>query len=550
MSNSRISAAVLAVILWLGCFYGLGAAGVFDLDEGLYTTVSRQMVDSGDWLIPKIGSQVFFDKPPLIYWLQAASIKIFGATPFAVRLPSALAAAFTTLALYWWARKRGARNIGWLAAGIFALSPLTIALSRQAITDSLLTLWFTLAVIGWIEGNRGSRRGYILMAAACGLATMTKGAIGILLPGVAFFIRMIIMRDFKELKRVPWIPAAGVYLLIVLPWHLALFSASGSEFINEYIVHQQMARFLGKDFAHNQPVWFYIPILLIGGFPWSAVVPVAWLNGIRSRNTDDEPCGGEWMMWALWAGVVVGFFSISKSKLPGYVQSALPAVSILAARRLIDKQAKTLSKLECVLAGIGGALFGGLLTAAGALGRLWQSQTDVVLNGKPAPPAVVDALSAIYPFTLPAGIVFLFGTVIIILRRRSVSQMIATGMLTGAAFAALAGGIGLSVWSRYNIDPLHSLAETTVPALERGEKLIIYGFERRRPSLLFITGHTDKVIEIDDTDKPSEPDALRREVMRLKSGYILTGGDTELPTFPGRLHQKSKAGRWTLWRFH
>lgn len=549
MSNSRISAVALAAILWLGCFYGLGAAGVFDLDEGLYTTVSRQMLDSSDWLIPKIGSQVFFDKPPLLYWMQAISIRVFGATSFAVRLPSALAAMFTALALYWWARKRGARNIGWLAAGIFALSPLTIALARQAITDSLLTLWFTLAVIGWIEGNRGKRWGYILMAAACGLATMTKGTIGVLLPGAAFFIRMIIMRDFKELKRVPWIPAVGLYLLIVLPWHLALFITSGSEFINEYIVHQQMARFLGKDFAHNQPVWFYIPILLIGGFPWSAVVPVAWLNSIRSRNTDAEPNGEEWMLWALWAGVVVGFFSISKSKLPGYVQPAIPALSILAARRLAGTPTKALARLECALVGIGGALFGGLLTVAGTLGRLWQSQTDIMLNGRPVPPAVADALSAVYLFTLPSGIIFLFGTAIIILRRKAVQHVVVTGIITGVAFAVIAGGVGLSAWSKYNIDPLHSLARITIPALEKGEKLIIYGFERRRPSLLFITGHTENVIEIDDTAKPNEPEALRREVVRSKSGYILAGADTEFPVLPGRLYKESKTGKWTLWRF-
>ncbi|MEN6372536.1 MAG: glycosyltransferase family 39 protein [Armatimonadota bacterium] len=535
-------------VLWLGCFYGLGAAGVFDLDEGLYTTVSRQMADSGDWLIPKIGTQVFFDKPPLLYWLQAGSIKLFGPTSFAVRLPSAAAAALTALALLWWARRRGLEGTGRLAAVIFAFSTLTIGLSRQAITDSLLTLWFTLSIIGWIEGNRGKRWGYILMAAAAGFATMTKGTIGILLPGAAFVLRMIITRDFKELKRIPWVAALGLYLLIVLPWHLALWRANGSAFINEYIVHQQMARFLGKDFAHNQPFWFYLPILLIGAFPWSAVMPIAWWQGIRSGHLNDKNTG-EWSMWAIWAAVVVGFFSISASKLPGYVQPALPALSILAARRLLDEKTKSLARLECVLTVIGGMLLGGLFTTAGVLGKLWQSQAGVMLGGKPVPPAAADALVVMYPFALSTGILFLCGTIVIILRQKVVPQVITAGALTGAIFAMLAGSIGLSAWSSYNIDPMHTLARKTIPAIERGEKLIIYHFERRRPSLLFVTGHADRVIEIDNTAKPNEQDALKREVSQAAGGYILTERSVELPSLGCILRRESTSGRWSLWQF-
>lgn len=540
---------VFLVVLWLGCFYGLGAAGVFDLDEGLYTTVSRQMVDSGDWLIPKIGSQVFFDKPPLVYWLQAGSIKLLGPTSFAVRLPSAIAAALTALALLWWARRRGSERVGRLAAVIFVLSPLTIGLSRQAITDSLLTLWFTLTVIGWIEGNRGERWGYILMAAAAGFATMTKGTIGILLPGAAFILRMIIMRDFRELRRVPWITVIGLYLLIVLPWHLALWRVNGSAFINEYIVHQQMARFLGKDFAHNQPFWFYIPILLIGAFPWSALMPIAWIRNIRFGRSEGENTGGEWTMWAIWATVVVGFFSASASKLPGYVQPALPALSILAARRLLDEGTKSLTRLECALTAIGGMILGGIFASAGAMGKLWQSQVDVMLSGKPVPATVVEALITMYPFALSVGALFLLGTVVIILRRKAISQVITIEALIGATFATLAGSVGLPAWSGYDIAPLHSLARKAVPALERGEKLIIYRFEDRRPSLFFIAGHTGRVVEIDSTDKPNESEALKREVSQAKNGYILAGRSIELPPMGCRLRRESTAGRWILWRF-
>jgi 4-amino-4-deoxy-L-arabinose transferase-like glycosyltransferase len=175
--RNRIPLLILAIVLWLGCFHGLNAAGIFDRDEGLYATASRQMLESGDWIVPRTGPEVRFAKPPLIYWFQAPAIYLLGPTPVAARLPSALAAALTALALWWWARRHGAKRAGWLAAMIYVLCPLAMGLARQGIIDSLLALCLTLTIIGWIEAYQGDRRWYLLMAAGASFATLAKSVL-------------------------------------------------------------------------------------------------------------------------------------------------------------------------------------------------------------------------------------------------------------------------------------------------------------------------------------------------------------------------------------
>ncbi|MGI8734627.1 MAG: ArnT family glycosyltransferase [Pyrinomonadaceae bacterium] len=166
----------MGLLLAFVCFAGLNRFALIDLvDEGIYASIARQMLDSGDWITPRYGSTIFFYKPPLTYWFQAFFIYFLGATPLAARLPSALGAFLTGLSIYGWARSRGALRVGRIAATVYMCCPLVaFGLARIAMMDRLVTLFFTLAVIGWIEGYSGERKGYFLMAIGMGLATMTK----------------------------------------------------------------------------------------------------------------------------------------------------------------------------------------------------------------------------------------------------------------------------------------------------------------------------------------------------------------------------------------
>lgn len=545
LTQRLLPVALPIVAVGIGCFFGLGAAGLFDLDEGLYATAARQMVESGDWLVPRVGTGVFFDKPPLTYWLQALSMEIFGFTPLAARLPSALAAALTAWLLWQWAQRRQLHRIGWLALIIYPLCPLTMGLSRQAIMDSLLTLWFTLAVFGWIEGYTGDRRWYWLMAVGAGLATMTKGLIGLLLPGLALVLWIVIRRDWAELRRIPWLSALGIYLLIVLPWHLAVWNAAGDLFVQEYIVRHHVRRFLGQEFGHVAPFWFYIPLLLVGMYPWSAFVPIIGWQTLSGWRCERQKLCCAWAMWVLWATVVFVFFSLSKSKLPGYVLPAVPALCLLVAVRLqsLWTVKNGLRVGEAALMGFTGLLLSAIFALVGVLGWQWQGTGGASLLGQDVPRDVVAGVAQMAPFALMLSGLFLLSVLFLFLRWASTPRVAGTAVLTGLIFAFLVGHEGLPRWSAYDIAPLHRLAQSLVPALDEGAQVLVYAFEPSRPSVRFIMGHPELISE------PGTPQELLQAIQGAQRSYILAEKLRELPAdLPCSPVREREDGRWIVYR--
>ena len=168
------------------------------------------MVTSGDWITPRVGTMVYLGKPPLFYWSQAVFIKLLGPTVLAARLPSALAVALTSLSLWWWFKRRDDELTGWLAGMFYALAPLAAGLAHIAMTDALLTLWLVIAILGAIDGYCGRRGGYLVMGIGAGLATMTKGPLGFILPAGTLLLWLLWWRRLSELRQ-PMI-FAGVIL--------------------------------------------------------------------------------------------------------------------------------------------------------------------------------------------------------------------------------------------------------------------------------------------------------------------------------------------------
>jgi hypothetical protein len=545
--------AFLGVVLWVGCFSALNKSELNDsVDEGMYATAARWMVDTGNWLTLRgLGAEIVFDKGPLTYWCQAVSTRLLGATPVAVRLPSALAAALTALALWQWARRRISERAGLLAAALYALCPLTVGLARLAMTDSLLTLWLTLTFIGLIEGYRSDRRGYLLAAAGAGLATLTKGVIGFLLPGAVMGLWLLVRRDFRELRRVPWLGAVSLFLLLVLPWHLAMWWAHGNAFIQEYFVRRHLQRFLGQGYKFSFPFWFYLPVLLLGAFPFSVLVPAAWWQSFRHWRSERQELKCAIAMWAVVSLVVVAIFSLSKSKLPQYAQPALPALSLLVAVRLDAswRAKRGLSVIEAVCLGLTGVLLGELLVASGVLGWQWSAQPAPTLEDSLTIFSFAIKKSAFLALLAPQlvilGSVLLMGTVSILsfckTTARAFSVMILMSMITAVTIAHFAR----SAWSDYyHSAQLNQLGLQTLPALERGEQLILYDLgSPTRYSLRFLLGHID---QITDT---SESGVLLRTEQEHRHGYIITSRNNLLPRGAGTVQKESRAGKWLLWRF-
>ena len=555
---------LLSLILYFICFFRLGSLPLIDLiDEGLYANAARLMLETGDWVTPRFGRLVFLDKPPLAFWCQAAFIRLLGPTPLAARLPSAIAASLTSLTLLFWARRRGLVRAGWLAAVIYAMCPLVaIGLARVAMVDSLLTLWLTLAIVGWIEGySVGERRGFLLMAAAMGLAVMTKGVIGLLLPCLAVAVFLTLRRDRAALRQVPWIASLAIFLLLVAPWHLAAWRANGDYFFREYILHQHVQRFLGQDFGHERPFWNYIPVLALAMFPWTAFMPLGWWRALRS-------CGGErgahnsmMTMWGVWAMVVVLFFSLSANKLSSYILPALPALALLSAWRLDSmwEMKRRLSATESCVLGICGGVTGAVLLIAGVTGWQWRNppaspswlarKLGLIFNWKEESQAVellwqkLTPLTGLAPYWIALGLLLMLATLTVLAFWRDAFKTFVAAFVMSLAIIVLATHFLLPAWSEYDAVPLKMLAEQTRPALERGERVVLYGLHPKRLSLHYMLGHRGQVIET------FSQETLQGVMQEDGAGYVLTAKDRQLPSLPGTFRQEAEAGRFVLWRY-
>jgi 4-amino-4-deoxy-L-arabinose transferase-like glycosyltransferase len=305
--------------LFLFC-WRLGDARLFDLDEGIYVSSARNMAITGDFVTPRLNSRPhnrpnqalvpFFEKPILVYWLSAASLRTFGISEGAARVPVALASLLATLAVTAAGWRWFGRRAGLLAGLVYATVPMTVLDARQMTTDALLVLWFLLAMFAFVTKRP------ILFWIACALAVLTKGIIGLLLPGLVIgcYHAVVWFLVHRRKQVVSPLRAAGkgralghvlgvcLFLAIVVPWHVAIARAGGRDlnnrtWVQEYIIFQHVGRFKGLDKHHNAPLPTYIAYFLIGFFPWACFVPFAlsptgrldgrWLRSLR--NFGKEP---------------------------------------------------------------------------------------------------------------------------------------------------------------------------------------------------------------------------------------------------------------------
>ncbi len=279
-------------------FFRLGTPGLFDADEPAYAQAAREMLATGDWITPHFNGLPRFDKPILFYWLITLSYRLFGETEFAVRLWSALAAVILVLVIARAARRWFGPPADRVAGLAFTTNLLTALLARAAVTDMLLTLFVTLAVLTGVEAlqNPASGKGWATMGwAAMGLAVLVKGPIGLLIPGMALFGTLWVFGELRSgLSRLlPW-QGLTVFTAITLPWYLLVLAANGWAFVQGFVIRHHITRFTGEISTHGGPLWFYLPVALVGFFPWSGFLPraiwQAWTvaHGRKPREHPDR----------------------------------------------------------------------------------------------------------------------------------------------------------------------------------------------------------------------------------------------------------------------
>jgi 4-amino-4-deoxy-L-arabinose transferase-like glycosyltransferase len=358
---ARLLLAVCAVVLFFG---GLGSLPLMEPDEGRYTEIPREMLARGDFVTPHLDGVLYLEKPPLYYWLNAGALTVLGRPEVASRVAGA---GFGLAGL---GRAAGGRRTGFHAALFLATAPLYFALSRAVIIDMVLTFFLTAALTCfWLAqartDGRAARWLWYGAFAAAALATLAKGLIGFVIPGAVIFFYLLVMRRWAVLRRVPWAGGLLLFAALAVPWH-ALAARRTPDFLWFYFVHEHVLRYATAEAARQQPVWFFLPVLLVGLLPWSGFLPAGW-RLFRRGSLRERPAIA---FLAIWAGFVVVFFSASQSKLIPYVLPACPPLAVLAALSLEAAGEKSPGRRAGAVAAAGllAVLAGAFLWAA--LGRV------------------------------------------------------------------------------------------------------------------------------------------------------------------------------------
>ncbi len=319
-------------------------------DEGRYADVGRWMLVSGDWLTPRINGIPFFHKPPLLAWLEAGSMAVFGVHAWSARLVVAAHAVLMLVMTYWGARQFATELIARRAVWMLATS-LSFMLGGQYVNhDMAVAAWISVALwcfgVSFLHTDVRGEKPHAALArwgfAACAMGVLAKGLIGFALPGLVLLVWLLATRQMRKVLHLPWVSGLLIFCAIALPWFAIVQMQFGG--VLEYLFGtQHLSRFTGKNFNNARPFWFYGVALVLLFFPWIIFVilegfrPKTLLNTARAATNSIASIAADLgarkayvLLW-LWPVLIVGFFSIPHSKLVGYVLPAIAPLAVLAA---------------------------------------------------------------------------------------------------------------------------------------------------------------------------------------------------------------------------
>jgi len=353
-------------------YFGLSAFGLVGADEPRYAQIAREMLARHDLVTPTLYGKPWLEKPPLYYWRAMETYWALGVSDWAARLPSATAATFMVAVIYFLLRRfqPGSQLNGALMT---AASAGVIGFARGAGTDMLLAAAFVVGMLAWFAWYAAERRLWLVFFwFFIALGMLAKGPVAPLLAALIIVIFALVQRDVRLITRTLWLPCILLFLAVSLPWYVAV-QLQNPQFLREFIFQHNLGRFASNMYHHRQPFWYFVPVLLLSVMPWTALVIAGWVENIKEwheqpmahpskRGLGGAPTEREGTLsrfLLIWTVVVVVFFSISASKLPGYILPAVPACTILAADWVSRRE-----RLGWALVIAQGALSGGLLALA------------------------------------------------------------------------------------------------------------------------------------------------------------------------------------------
>ncbi len=316
--------------------YGLGQFGLIGADEPRYAQVAHEMLQRHDWITPVLGGRPWLEKPPLYYWQAMLAYAIFGVSDWAARLPSALDASLLVLAVYFFLR-RFRTGLELDGALITASSAGIAGYAHAASMDMALAAAFSIGMLGWWAWQESGKKIYLaVFYGFMALGMLAKGPVAPFLAGAVIVLYASTVRELRLVLKSLWLPGIVLFCAIALPWYVAV-QMRNSEFFREFIVQQNLGRFSEDLYHHTEPFWYYLPVTALALAPWTVFVIAAFAQAVRlwwarRRPMDAGQMDSETQFCIFaccWLVVPVVFFSISRSKLPGYILPAVPAGALL-----------------------------------------------------------------------------------------------------------------------------------------------------------------------------------------------------------------------------
>ena len=467
-----------ALLLWFGT---LDARHLLRADEGRYAEIAREMAATGDWVTIRYQGLKYFEKPPLHLWMTALAFEAFGVGEWQARLWVAISGALgiggVALAAQRWF------GGGALAALVLVACPTWIVGSHFNSLDMGVSAALGLTLCAVLlaqhpQATPGQRRGWMLAAwAAMGAAVLTKGLIGLVLPGLSLVVYTLLARHWALWRQLHLVAGTAVFLLVTAPWFW-LVQQRNPEFASFFFIHEHFQRYTSTVHQRSAPAWYFVPQLLAGYAPWLGLLPAI---GQALRTEAQGAAGGRLrplLLCAVFAGVTFAFFSASGSKLPGYILPVFPALAVLGAAGLQALTPRLWSLRMAVMGGL--ALL--LLAASTLIGRIGTGDATLRSYG-----LWISAACAL--FVAAAALAFVLS------RRGRLMASIATWSL-GVLLAVTVGLLGHETLGR------PASGADLVPAIERVLKpgMPLYSVRLLDHTLPFYLRRTTVMVE--------EPDEL------------------------------------------
>ncbi len=476
----------LLLLAVAGClfFARLGRLSLIEPDEGRNAEVAREMLVKGDWIVPHFDGFAYLDKPPVYFWLVAASFKLGGLSEASARFSSALAALATMLLVWFLARRMFGDSTGLYAGIIFATSPLVVIFAREVIFDMTLTFFVTVAMLCYWVGEDSAkrrRRWDVLLFAAMGVATLTKGPVGFLLPVLSIVVYQGLRGSLRRVKELNWRLGLATFLAVTLPWFIAI-SLRHPDFPKYAFWQESLERFATGHSHRYGPIYYYLVIYLAGFLPWSFFLLYAAYNRLKRWRELRQPQLAPILFLVSWVGVIFIFFTISRSKLPGYLLPALIPLSILMGKVWAEKRSAREGRApDWVTAGFATLIVLGVLAAIAP-----QLEHFAVLHAQLDRKLPPNLLPLLKPSLIYTGIILAALGILgrdLCARARGKAPTLAIFLLASCAFPLL-----LTRWFHplevyASADSSRNLAETLLANPEKN--LPVYGYYYFRTSLPF-----------------------------------------------------------------